>query len=264
MYCKCITAMIAALVSVAGCTKDYSLSPPTGSEMVTVIIKVPQGIVPKPMQVMYRSALCKRVSRGASGQLLEREGYHGVDVPLHREGLSNKYSASLSVDGGGNCEWRLSNVTLGVAYSDLTSFGEGVIFGGGAGIIVKFDNNRPSIGAGFQKKIDGDVVLKKEYYPWLSESFLDGNKKYISLVGEGDIYTTYQACRARKIYFELALHSGFLVSSVQPRVHRKGSYTTFTYPDGSVVSDGRASPDFRRLQTIRLGGGVKGAGSSMD
>ena len=54
------------------------------------------------------------------------------------------------------------------------------------------------------------------------------------------------------MYFEPILHSDFLVTSVEPKEKKKGNYTRFTYPDGSVVSDGRAEPNFRKLEAIRL------------
>jgi hypothetical protein len=54
------------------------------------------------------------------------------------------------------------------------------------------------------------------------------------------------------VYFEPILHSKFTVYSVQPKEKKKGNHTAFTYPDGSVVADGRSDPDFRKLQALRL------------
>jgi hypothetical protein len=155
------------------------------------------------------------------------------------------------MDGGGACQWRLSNVTFGVVYADPTRFGESVVVGGGGGIVVIFDqNNSPRGGADFQ--IDGDLMIKKDYYPWLKENFLDGYVKRISLAGEASLYLKYQALQARQVFFEPVLHSNYLVTSEGTKIHKVGSFIKFTYPDGTVVADGSHNPDLRKLQAIRL------------
>jgi hypothetical protein len=117
--------------------------------------------------------------------------------------------------------------------------------------VVIFDhNNSPRGGADI--KVDGDLMIKKDYYPWIKEHFIGGYSKRISLAGEGDIYLMYQALQARQVYFEPVLHSDFVVYSAGPKVKKEGNYTTITYPDGSFVADGRSGPNFRKLQAIRL------------
>ena len=249
---KISVGLFVALFSLSGCGQDYSLSPPADSEQVTVTVKVPKELKAETMQVMYRSLTCKRISRGASGQRLESDGHHGLDVQLQRQGSSDLFQVKLPKDGGGACNWHLANVTFGVVYVDPTRFGENVITGGGGGVIVIFDhNNSPRGGADIE--VDGDLTIKKDYYPWLKESFLGGYSKRISLVGEGDIYLSYQATQARKVYFEPVLHPDFVVYSAEPKVKKKGNHTTFTYPDGTVVADGKWHPVFLKLQTIRTG-----------
>jgi hypothetical protein len=72
------------------------------------------------------------------------------------------------------------------------------------------------------------------------------------LAGEGNIYLKYRALQARRVYFEPVLHSDFVLYSVQPKEKKEGNHTAFTYPDGSVIADGRWHPNFRKLQAIRL------------
>ena len=242
---------ILLFVSLNGCAKDRSLAPPPDSEQITVTVKVPKELEAETMQVMYRSATCKRVTHGASGQRIEVEGHHSIDVQLQRQGLSDLYQASLPKDGGGACKWHLANVIFGVTYADPTRFGENVTSGAGGGVVVIFDhNNSPRGGADIE--VDGDLIIKKDYYPWVKENFLDGYRKRVSLAGQGSIYLNYQALQARKVYFEPVLHSDFLVISEGTKVHKKGSFIKFTYPNGSVLADGRSEPDFQKLQSIRL------------
>ena len=246
-----IAGLLTSLFSISGCARDYSLAPPTENEYVTVTIKVPDELVAETMNVMYRSPVCRRISYGASGQRFELDGFHNVDMQPQREGQSDLYQAKLPIDGGGGCQWRLSNVTFGVRFLDPTKYGENVIFGGGGGVLVIFDHNNAPRG-GTSLEINGDLSVLKDYYPWLSESFLDGHRKFISLAGEGDTYLLYKARQARNVYFEPVLHSGFVLRSVGPKVKKDGNYTSFAYPDGSIYADGRWHPNFLRLQTIRL------------
>jgi len=251
MIKKMPVALLGLLVSVSGCAKDYSLAPPPDSEQITVTVKVPTELVAETLQVMYRSTLCTFTDHTAGGRPYQRDGYQRVDMQAARKGQSDLYEAELPVDGGGACRWRLSNVTFGVAYAIPTRFGENVTYGAGGGVVVIFDHNNSPRG-GADVEIAGDVMIKKDYYPWVDEEFLGPYKKTVSLAGEGGIYLSYEALQARRVYFEPVLHSGFVTNSAGPRIKKKGNHTTFTYPDGSVVSDGRGGPNFRKLQAIRL------------
>ncbi|MBV7576346.1 hypothetical protein KW846_26865 [Pseudomonas sp. PDM32] len=253
MFYRTPYVLFAVFFSLSGCGQDYSLAPPADSEKITVTVKLPKELKTETMWVMYRSATCKRISQGASGQRVERDGHHSVYKEFQRQGQSDLYQIELLKDGGGACKWHLANVTFGVVYADPTQFGENVTYGAGGGVVVIFDyNNSPRGGADI--KVDGDLTIKKDYYPWVSESFIGAYKKDVSLITEGnDYFLSYQALKARQVYFEPMLHTGFLVRSEGPKVKKKGNYATFTYPDGSMESVPRAKPDFLKLQTIRTG-----------
>jgi hypothetical protein len=245
------TAFICSFISLSGCATDYSLAPPADSEQVTVTVKVPKELTTEPVEVIYRSTLCTFTDHSASGKPYQRDDYQRSVIQPVRQGQSDLYEARFPLDGGGACQWRLSNVTFGVAYAEPTRFGEEVTYGAGGGVVVIFDhNNPPRSGASFN--VVGDVIIKKNYYPWVDEEFLGRYKKTVNLAGEGDIYLYYRALQARKVYFEPVLNSDFVVYSAGPKVKKKGNHTTFTYTDGDVVADGRAKPDFRKLQALRM------------
>lgn len=236
--------------SLSGCAKDYGLAPPADSEKITVTVKVPDQLKAETMQVMYRSKICTFISHTASGVPYKRDGYRKIDVQPVRRGENDLYESKLDVNGGGSCQWRLSNVTFGVVYEDPTMFGENVTFGAGGGVVVVFDNNNSPRGrTGI--KVDGDLRIRKDYYPWVSETFLGEYTHRVSLLGEGGIYLGYQALQAKTIYFEPVLHSNFVLNSVEPKEKKKGNYTIFTLPDGKVIADGRPDTKFSKLQAIR-------------
>ena len=236
----------------SGCSQDYSLAPPADSEKITVTVKLPQELKTETMWVMYRSATCKSISHGASGQRVEQDGRHSVYKEFQRQGQSDLYQVELPKDGGGACKWHLANVTFGVVHVDPAQFGENVTNGGGGGVVVIFDhNNSPRGGADI--KVDGDLTIKKDYYPWIDEEFLGPYKKTVRLAGERNTYLKYQALDAQQVYFEPVLHSEYVIYSIGPKVKKNGNYTAFTYPDGTTVADGKWHPNFSRLQTIRTG-----------
>jgi hypothetical protein len=251
MSLKFAVALSGFVVSMSGCAKDYSLAPPPESEHVTVTVKVHDELVAETMEVVYRSTLCASMRYTAIGTSYKRDGVQRLNITPVRIATSDIYEAKLPRDGGGACQWRLSNVTFGVKYEDPTRLGENVSYGGGGGVVVMFDhNNSPHGGADIET--DGDLIIKQDYYPWVDEGFLGQYKKTISLASGGYSYRMYKALQAQNIYFEPVLHTQFVLYSKGPKVKEKGNYTSYTYPDGSVYADGRSHPNFLRLQTIRL------------
>ena len=149
---RLIVVLCTLLFTLVGCRQDYSLSPPADSEKITVTVKLPKELKTETMWVMYRSATCKRVGYGASGQRTERDGYHSVYRELERQGMSDLYQVTLPKNGGGACRWHLANVTFGVEFVDPMRYGEGVTYGAGGGVVVIFDhNNSPRLNASMQK-----------------------------------------------------------------------------------------------------------------
>jgi hypothetical protein len=248
--------ILLALFSLSGCAKDRSLAPPPDSEQVTVTVKVPKELVTEELKIIYRSSICTRTVYNVHDEPVELDGIKGTHTQLQQQGDSDLYQAKVAVDGGGECHWRLSNLTFGVKYKDPTIFGENVTFGGGGGVVVHFDDDDSWLGSPTFKR-EGDLVIKKNYYPWLSGLYLNGYKRAVSLTGDGQIYLKYKSPQARNIYFEPVFHKDFLVKSEGPKIHKVGSFLRFFYPDGTTASDGRAKPDFRKLQEIRLNAEAK-------
>ncbi|WP_176517607.1 hypothetical protein [Pseudomonas faucium] len=237
--------------SLAGCAIDKSLSPAMDGEQITVTLKVPEELVAREMQVIYRSKLCTFTDHSASGVPYQRDGYQRTDIQPVRQGQSDLYEAKLAVDGGGSCQWRLSNVTFGVRYKTPTLFGDGAVHGAGGGVVVIFDNNNSGRG-GADREVEGDLILKQDFYPWVHERYIGGYRKSVSLKGEGSIYIKYKAARARYVYYEPVVHSEFVARSVGLKKQRIGARIIFHYPDGSSSPEIQTEPSYRKLQAIRL------------
>ena len=117
-----------------------------------------------------------------------------------------------------------------------------------------FDQHLPQRRSVFEptKKVSGDVLISKDYYPWVYEQNIGGHEKLAWIISESEIYVYYRAPNARKVTFEPLLHAEYLVYSVGPREKKTGNHNLFTYSDGSVVVGG-SKPSFKKLQAIRLG-----------
>ncbi|MCP1446152.1 hypothetical protein J3D54_005284 [Pseudomonas sp. GGS8] len=242
------------LFSLGGCALNRGFSPPPGGEQVSMTVKVPQNLAAEPMQVIYRSEKCPIKRSGPDWSSYEEDGYLATTVQPQRQGQSDVYEAKLPINGGSSCQWQLSNVTFGVTYANTTHFGENVKAGPGGGVIVMFDQHLPQQRSAFEPtiKVSGDVLIRQDYYPWVSEHFIGGHEKLAWLVGEGEIYSYYRVKNARKVAFEPLLHADYVVYSVGPKVKKEGNHNQFTYSDGSVVVGG-SDPSFEKLQAIRLG-----------
>ncbi|MFK0095009.1 hypothetical protein [Pseudomonas sp. NPDC090592] len=226
------------------------LSPDDDGEKVILRVKVPSELAAREVEALYRSTVCTSVAYDMYGDPYKRDGYRQLDVKSVREGDTNVLRTELPVDGGGRCRWRLSNVAFGIKYGETSQFGESVVYGGGGGVIVLFDESN-SPGSGSAIEIEGDLDIRPDYYPWLSERFIGGYRKDASLVAGRSPYIRYLALTAQRVNFEPVLHTGYLVRSVGPKVKRKGNDTIFHYSDGSSSTEDWGEPSFRKLQAMR-------------
>jgi len=243
---------VVAFFSVSPSAKDRGLDILPDAEGVVVEMKVPQELEPEKLEVMYRSEICKRISHTASGIPIEMNGFNSMDVVFVPYQGDGSYIAKAPINGGGECNWKLSNIAFGAAYRDTSEFGENIRYSGGAGISVSFDEQRPRRGGGGSTKVEGDLYVKQDYYPWIGEHFLGGYMRVLRLVGDRNLYKRYNAYQARNIYFEPVLHSAFVARSESPSVKAEGNRTIFTYPDGTSKPEAAGRPSFRKLQEIRL------------
>lgn len=244
------TGMLCGSAALSGCVMDKSFSPPVENEYINIMVKVPDDLGVRPIKVMYRSAVCTEASYDGNSNRTDLEGHHVVELRAERKGETDIYEARLAINGGGACRWQLSNATFGVFYNKPEFSGEKITFGSGGGVVVVFDNNDSQRG-GRGIKVDGDLTLVKDYYPWIDERFIGVYRKSIKLVSGAALFLEYNAPEARSVYFEPVFHRSYVLRSKGPSVKKTGSYTTYTYPDGSVYSDGKWHPSFRRLEAIR-------------
>ena len=243
------------LFSLTGCAQNQNstqaFSPPPGGEQVTVTVKVPQDLAADTLRVMYRSQKCQVKRSGADWTTYEEDGYHAIEVVPQRQGSSDLYVAELDRSGGGACQWNLSNVTFGVHYENTAQFGGGVKYASGARVVVVFDNNIPQERTMYPiRDVEGDVYISRDYFPWVSEIFLEERRAIVELYG-GDKLVIYRALNAKGVKFERVLHGDLVVRTIGVKVRGQGEKAENIYPDGSREFS-NYDPDLRRLKAISV------------
>lgn len=250
MKWRYFTIIIGAVFGFSGCGQDFGLMPPKDGEDVFLSVKIQNGFQISSIAAAYRSNKCKVSRRDASFKLYEAGGFQSVEVQALRLGRGDMYEARISKEGGGHCDWRLSNIIFRITHRTLSDFGEDAVEGGGGGVVIVFDDNKAGI-SGAQIVVEGDLSVAVDYYPWVSEHFIGHYVKYVSLFGVRGSHIMYTAVQARKIHFEPRVHSNYVMRSAGPKEKKEGNYTVYTYPDSSVFADGGFHPSFRKLESIR-------------
>jgi hypothetical protein len=231
-----------------GCERDKSFSPPNNGETVSIAVQLPKEMDVLPLGVMYRSNLCLHKRTKGNGEIYKLPGFHFTQFTLKQEGNEDIYHFPVPIDGGGACHWQLSNVTVNIKYKK-ENFGNDINRAIGTGVIIIFDNNSPQQDDGVYENVSGDLIIEKDYFPWINERFLDGHSRNIWTYGER-LYFNYKVKDTYNVLFRPISHSEYVTHSVGIKVKAEGNHAQFTYPDGTVVADGTIFPDFKKLQSL--------------
>ncbi|KLW92253.1 hypothetical protein SP99_02473 [Enterobacter sp. BIDMC92] len=154
---------------IVGCVNadDRTLSPAANTQWVNVEVRNPSHYTrPFPLEVLYISTTCKRnLMSMRDGKHYEKVGYNPVKIPLQKQNDSNIWIAKIAKDGGGQCNWKLSEFNLGIEYVGVTHLGKELVPGTAVGATNAFDDNATKNGQ--FKIVHGDVMLSPIYYPYI-------------------------------------------------------------------------------------------------
>ena len=237
------------LLALSGCVLSEDLSPPADSKTVKVSVVKPVDVDILPMDVIYRSEKCRDKIFTSTGAISSRAGYHLLTVPFKPETGSDIVSNSVALDGGGQCEWKLSNIRFQFKFSDMTKFGTDIKQNVSSDIVFVFDKNAPPRGDGHYEDVYGDVIIEKDYYPLIVYDRYVKNRKYIQVKG-ADLLT-YHMHNVKKITFKPSVYSKKIVNVLGPE--NFGGDFIITYPDGTKTTDKEEPdyPDFEKLKMMK-------------
>ncbi|BBJ62150.1 hypothetical protein [Enterobacter asburiae] len=236
-----------------GCAQatDRTLSPPLNTGWVSIEIKNPSAYTkPFPLEVLYVSTTCKReLMSMRDGQHYEKVGLNPIKIPLQEKDSSGVWIAKIAKDGGGKCNWKLSEFNLGIEYIDATHLGKGLVPGTAVGATIAFDDNATKNGR-FKVFTGSELVLSPMYYP-----LIDSNKDIsvndtLNLFGQDDFLLKKIVSSEKnvQIKFEPTIDESKVVRMIAPTEQKVGVNYKIIYPDGTVVSDGSTHPDVNRLK----------------
>ncbi|MBD2801938.1 hypothetical protein ID854_16245, partial [Xenorhabdus sp. M] len=101
-------------------------------------------------------------------------------------------------EGGGKCDWKLSNITFEVKLKDTSSIAPLIDNNFGFETTFVIDGNAPQIFDGGYIKKTGDLNEEIILFPLLTKSFLSGNETSFYLIGKDDPLT-YKTGLAKNI-----------------------------------------------------------------
>ncbi|MDE9438037.1 hypothetical protein KKI95_19575 [Xenorhabdus bovienii] len=241
---KSVLSSLLALFFIQGCAQSGSFSPPINGEKVHFMATLPDELDALPISAMYRSEICRKERRTANMKSYSVPGFHRATYPLSI-GQSNQVEVSVPKEGGGKCDWKLSNITFEVKLKDTSTIAPLIDDNIGFKTTFVTDGNAPAVFDGGYLKINGDLHEKIILFPLLTKSFLNGNENTFYLIGKGSPLT-YKIGTAKKIN----LNYIYIKQMLSVWTGRKNNDMPFmTYPNGDIVS-GEVRPEYKKLMGI--------------
>ncbi|WP_261373507.1 hypothetical protein [Yersinia massiliensis] len=249
-----IFILFLSLLCTSGCTaKNRAISPPNENQWVDIEIKAPNNTEAFPIVAFYTSDECKKERYNVDMKLYQLKGTQARSINMEFDKISGNYRSKIPMNGGGQCKWRLSKVTLGIQYSrteHLIKNGGGQI-GTAVGIKISLDD---------EGETDGNYIITKDpllltptYYPVITEWHLTKEATDLSLLGKRN-FELYRINVVNKetVYIKLIpiLDESKVVRMIGPKIKKKGNHWRIEYPDGSVTSNGEVTPDFEKLSSM--------------
>ena len=156
--------------------KNKTLSPPADTEWVTVGIKLPAGIEALPLNVLYRSEICQRARYNSAGEKYYISGFNSETIVLKQQGSSDIYQTKIALNGGGSCQWHLSEVWMSIIYKKTLNTDSDFEAISSHKLILVF-NNYNYLPSELIKNLIKNGVVEMDYYPlFVNNEFI--NKKY--------------------------------------------------------------------------------------
>ncbi|WP_446471215.1 hypothetical protein [Xenorhabdus stockiae] len=241
---KRVLSSLIALFFLQGCAQSDSFSPPMNGEAVHFTATMPDELDALPISAMYRSEICRKERRTANMKSYSVPGFHHATYPLSI-GQANQVEVSVLKEGGGKCDWKLSNITIEVRLKDTSKIAPLIDNNFGFRTTFVIDSNAPQEFDGGYLKINGDLHEKIILFPLLTKSFLSRNENSFYLIGKGSPLT-YKIGTAKNIN----LNYLYIKEMLSVWTGRKNNDMPFmTYPNGDIVS-GEVRPEYKKLMGI--------------
>lgn len=241
-------------------TTDRTLSPPYDTKWVNVEVKNPSHFTkPFPLEVVYISHKCMKSSiNGVDGFREEKPSYNGVKVVLLQQGSSDYWRAKVAINGGGLCEWKLSEFNLGIEYIDATHLGDKLVPGTAVGATIAFDRLAVQNGK-FDSANSNKLMYEPKLYPLIkrwSETKDSSQPDKLYLFGKKDafwnVYVNPNINENLDVVFKPSIDEHKVVEMIFPYEKKKGGIFKLIYPNGDIIMTKSSKPDFDKIDKMTV------------
>lgn len=233
---------------------ELILSPPDGTEWVTVAIKQPAETEVLPLDVLYRSETCRRKDYDPTtdSHIRTIRGFNPMQITLGSPDSDGYRKARIALDGGTTCGWTLSAIRVGVRLVKTSALanGKNVI---AANYVFDFDDEGYSnaFGKGKLRESRGNLHLTTDFFPVISHH-LDGNIS-LKLFGGDTRYEQwsryYRVSSINQICIDPVVYLNKIVTITPPPT--PPGDLNIIYPDGSTGKASYIYPDYKKLLLMR-------------
>ncbi|MDY3696416.1 MAG: hypothetical protein SO066_17260 [Proteus mirabilis] len=172
--------LLSIIIMIQGCAprsdKNKTLSPPANTEWVTVGIKLPAGIEALPLNVLYRSEICQRARYNSAGEKYYISGFNSETIVLKQQGSSDIYQTKIALNGGGSCQWQLSEAWMSIRYKKILNTDSDFEAIPSNRLILIFNNHKYNQGEIIRNLIKNEKI-ELNYYPVFINNKISNEKK---------------------------------------------------------------------------------------
>lgn len=235
------------LVLIASCDRDRSLQPLADSKKIQFLLTLPPEAEPLPLEITYRSVVCKQRRINAKGGVYEIPGFKYLVLDMTER--KNSWEKEVALEGGGQCSWSLSNITVRFKYKYKYKYilNDGVMENIPSKITFTLDDNSPPVSDGTFRIVNSKTAVSDDYYPVIT-TYHNPMKK-VFLLKVRSPYTYYKIQGVSIVRIIPRIHADNLTKVTQPATYGAGSYFKVEYSDG-VIQFEKFFPDFNKLETM--------------
>ena len=226
--------------------KNKTLSPPANTEWVTVGIKLPAGIEALPLNVLYRSEICQRARYNSAGEKYYISGFNSETIVLKQQGSSDIYQTKIALNGGGSCQWQLSEAWMSIRYKKILNTDSDFEAIPSNRLILIFNNHKYNQGEIIRNLIKNEKI-ELNYYPVFINNEVSNEKK-ITLFNHWGRSQYILVNNERNILFTPLFHKDNITKVDMPKELEKD--IIIYYSDGTIEKKSSWPPNYNKLKTL--------------
>ncbi|MEZ2862547.1 hypothetical protein [Proteus terrae] len=237
-------------IIIQGCAprsdKNKTLSPPANTEWVTVGIKLPAGIEALPLNVLYRSEICQRARYNSAGEKYYISGFNSETIVLKQQGSSDIYQTKIALNGGGSCQWQLSEAWMSIRYKKILNTDSDFEAIPSNRLILIFNNHKYNQGEIIRNLIKNEKI-ELNYYPVFINNKISNEKKitlFDNWYGSQYISTNNE----KNILFTPIYHKDNITKIDIPK--ERGTDIIIYYSDGTIEKVKYWRPNYNKLKSL--------------